>query len=367
MKILSTTIGRYIASNYIRNLLMLTLILLCVVYIFDVIELIRRASKQDDISISLVAAMGLLKMPEAGQVMLPFAVLFSAMFTFWQLSRRSELIIMRASGYSVWQFLTPILVVSMIAGLILIMMVNPLGAMLLGRFKQLENRHLTPNSSQIAVFEEGLWLRQDIDKTGQYAILHAARVSQPDWILKDVTLFEFMPDNSFKSRIDAQTARLIKGRWLLEKASIHNPSSESLTISQYDFSTDLTIESIEESFAAPETMSFWHLPAYIKTLESTGFDATRLKVYYQTLWAQPLLFMAMVLLAACVSMRPPRFSGAFILIGLGVMIGFFVFFISSYLQALGGTQQIPVILAAWSPAIISLLFGLTVILYQEDG
>jgi lipopolysaccharide export system permease protein len=49
------------------------------------------------------------------------------------------------------------------------------------------------------------------------------------------------------------------------------------------------------------------------------------------------------------------------------MIGFLIFFLSSFLQALGTSQQIPVLLAAWSPALVTLFLGLAVILNLEDG
>ena len=114
-------------------------------------------------------------------------------------------------------------------------------------------------------------------------------------------------------------------------------------------------------------MSFWRLPSYIKTLERTGFDATRLKVHYQNLLSQPLMFAAMILLAATVSMRPPRSRGTFPIIMAGVFMGFIIFFLSNFLQTLGTTQQIPPILAAWSPALISFLLGLSVVMTTEDG
>ncbi|HBR69360.1 MAG TPA: LPS export ABC transporter permease LptG, partial [Rhodospirillaceae bacterium] len=116
-----------------------------------------------------------------------------------------------------------------------------------------------------------------------------------------------------------------------------------------------------------ETMSFWRLPGYIQTLEETGFDATRLRVYYQNLLSQPLMFVAMILLAATVSMRLPRFQGGAIMFGLGVFIGFLVFFTSSFLQALGASGQIPAMLAAWSPALICFLSGVGVMMNLEDG
>src|SRR5690606_11324081 len=108
---LYNTLNRYLAKTYFYNMLMLLSVLLAVIYLFDTVELLRRASKYDDIPLMLVLQMGLLKLPEVGQVLFPFAVLFSAMFTFWHLTRRNELIVVRAAGFSVWQFLTPIIAV----------------------------------------------------------------------------------------------------------------------------------------------------------------------------------------------------------------------------------------------------------------
>jgi lipopolysaccharide export system permease protein len=124
---------------------------------------------------------------------------------------------------------------------------------------------------------------------------------------------------------------------------------------------------VENSFSSPSTMSFWRLPSHIQTLEETGFDPARLRVSYQSLLAQPLLFAAMILLAASVALRPPRTHGTLILIIVGVFLGFLIFFMSSFLEAMGSTRQIPVPLAAWSPALISFLLGLGVMMNLEDG
>lgn len=362
------TLSRYIARTYFINMLFLLLILLGIIYLFDTVELIRRASKREDVPLVLILQLGLLKLPEVGQLLFPFAILFSAMFTFWQLTRRYELIVLRSAGFSVWQFLAPVIGVAVFIGIMQMMIINPLSAVLVGKFTELEREHLSRNSSQIAFFEEGLWLRQDLDTPGHYAILHAPRIENTTWNLRDVTMLQFDSSNSFLLRVDAHRAVLKEGYWEFHGVKMHRQGATAAQeVEEYELPTALTIAEIEDSFASPDTMSFWNLPDYIRTLEATGFDATRLRVYYQNLWAQPLFFAAMVLLAACVSMRPPRQRGAFILIVLGVFIGFMVFFMSSFLQALGTSHQIPVVLAAWSPALICFLLGLTVIMNLEDG
>jgi lipopolysaccharide export system permease protein len=364
MKI-SPTLSRYLARTYIINTLFLLLALLGVIYLFDTVELMRRAGKIGEVPLPIILQMGLLKLPEVGQMLLPFAILFGAMFTFWQMTRRYELIVVRAAGYSCWQFLTPIIGVALTIGLLHITVINPLSALLLGRFQQMENTYLTRQDNQIALFKEGLWLRQGTESG--YVILHAAKVEQPSWKLKNVMALFFANDDGFLKRLDAGMASLEEGEWLFQEVTVTSPDAQPLKESVYILPTELTVADIEESFSSAAAMSFWKLPGHIRTLENTGFDASPLKVYYQNLLSQPLMFAAMVLLAASVSMRPPRSRGILNYFAAGILIGFVIFFMSSFLQALGASHQVPVILAAWAPALISLLLGLTVMMNLEDG
>ena len=176
---LSSTLNRYLARNYIVNMLFILLVLFGIIYLFDTVELLRRASKKDDVPLSLVLEMGLFKLPEVGELLFPFAILFSAMFTFWQLTRRHELVVVRAAGLSVWQFLAPIMAVAMTVGIINITAINPAGALLLGKFEAMENQYLSNRKSYATLLHEGLWLRQvqDKNKDAGHVILHAGHVN----------------------------------------------------------------------------------------------------------------------------------------------------------------------------------------------
>lgn len=362
----SNTLNRYMAAQYTRNLALGLLILLGIVYLFDTVELLRRASKREDVPFGIVLEMGLLKLPEVGQIMFPFAILFSAIFTFWQMTRRYELIIVRAAGLSVWQFLAPVMAVAIGAGILMTTLINPVGSLLLGRFDQLESNYLTTETPQITLLEEGLWLRQESENG--HVILHAGKVQLPQWELQDVMALFYGPADNYERRLDAVSAKLDNGQWLFHDVmsnEVGQGGSEKIPL--VALPTTLTSSEIEESFSDPQAMSFWKLPAFIRTMDSTGFDSARLKVHFQSLLSQPLLYAAMILLAASVSLRPPRFRGTFALAALGVLIGFVVFFLSSFLQAMGATHQIPVILAAWAPAAVSFLLGLAVMLNLEDG
>lgn len=365
---ISSTLNRYLARQYVFNMLFILVVLFGIIYLFDTVELLRRAGKKEGVPLSLVLQMGLLKLPEVGQMLFPFAILFSAMFTFWQLTRRNELVIVRSAGFSVWQFLAPVLGVALAVGIVNITVINPLGALFLSKFESLENEFLSNKKSYVTLLEEGLWLRQVQDDAEDHVILHADRIDLNAWELHKVMVLFFGPGDSFVRRIDAAKARLDEGMWTFEDVSSNRAGQrapEKLPL--VAMPTELTVRELEESFASPETLSFWELPRFIRTMENTGFDATPMKIHYQALLAQPLLFMAMILLAAAVSLRPPRFRRTMAMSVIGVMIGFLVFFMVSFLQALGASHQIPVMLAAWAPALVTLLMGLGVMLTLEDG
>lgn len=355
----------YLLRIYLSNLALLMSFLLSIVYLFDTVELMRRAGKRDDIGLGTVFQMGLLKLPDVGQVVVPFAILFSAMFTFWQLTKRNELVVARASGFSVWQFLAPIMAAAFLIGVLQITVVNPVGAILLGRFEQMENRYLKREKSLVTLFREGFWLRQA--REGGHVILHAESIAPDTWTLQGVSALFFDENDTFRSRIDAERGTLNAGAWRLEDAVINAPPSPPERVDSYTIPTELTTSEIEESFASPDTLSFWRLPGFIRTLQATGFDATRLQIHFHNLLAQPFLLCALILLAASVSLRGPRFQGVVIMVVLGIFVGFSIFFLSSFLNALGASHQIPVLLAAWSPSLICFLCGTAVLLNLEDG
>jgi lipopolysaccharide export system permease protein len=361
-----STLSRYLARVYFTNFLILLMGLLGIVYLFDTVELLRRASKFDDVPLSLVLQMGLFKLPEVGQLTMPFAVLFSAMMTFWSLTRKHELVIVRAAGLSVWQFLGPVVGVAILIGILQITVINPLGAMLVGRYASLEGTYLNRQENLISLSEQGLWLRQGEDQ-GE-VILHASKVQMPEWVLKDVMALFFDDKQNFTRRIDAKQAILKDGEWTFMEAVVNQPGRAAPSASAYiSLATPLTIGEIEESFAAPETIPFWRLASFIRTMESTGFDATALKIHMQSLLSRPLMFAAMILLAASVSLRPPRLRGTGTLIVVGVIMGFVVFFLTSFLQALGASGQLPPLISGWVAPAICFLLGVGAMMTFEDG
>jgi lipopolysaccharide export system permease protein len=55
------------------------------------------------------------------------------------------------------------------------------------------------------------------------------------------------------------------------------------------------------------------------------------------------------------------------MIATGIGTGFVLFVVSSLVGALGQSATIPVALAAWTPAAVSSMLGIAMLLHLEDG
>jgi lipopolysaccharide export system permease protein len=355
----------YLGRQFLIWVMVVFLGLAGLVLIFDIIELIRRTASRPDATFGIALEMALLKLSDTSQKIVPFAVLFGALLSFWRLNRSHEFVVARAAGVSAWQFLLPALVIAALIGSFKIMVVNPLSSVLLLRFDQMEAKYIEGKPSLLAVSATGLWLRQS-DARGQY-IVHSSRVSPNDMEFSEVTVYLFEGLDKFSGRIDAPKAWLTEGSWLVRNARITLPDGIVRDVAEYRLKTELTPATIYDSFAAPETMSFWNLPSFINELEDAGFSGLRHRLHWYAQLADPLLLCAMILIAATFSLRPARRGGTGIVLAAGIGTGLLLHFLTDIVFALGLTASIPVMLAAWTPAGVATLLGLSMLFHLEDG
>ena len=123
------------------------------------------------------------------------------------------------------------------------------------------------------------------------------------------------------ARVEAPRARLLPGQWVLEDAVVFNADRSAGPRQAVLFPTELTPDRIENSFASPDTLSFWALPGFIEVLEAAGFSAVRHRLHFQSLLALPVLACAMALLSAGFSMRSSRRGGVARMLAAGVAGG----------------------------------------------
>lgn len=371
------TLWFYIARRFLFMMAATFLAVVTLVVIVDLVELLR-SNKQGSAGFLDLLGMAALHAPSITITAAPFAVLLASMMCFAMLARSSELVVTRAAGVSAWRLISPAIVVSVVLGIFAFSVYNPIASAFAARFETLEQRFFERSSSRLAVSSAGLWLRQG-GAEGQ-TVIRAKRASSTIEQLWDVAIFQFDQNDRLIRRLRAETAVLEERAWkltdvrrwdLLDAAAEDRDAALTETVAiridEMLIPTDLTVEHINDSFAAPQTISFWKLPGFIDILENSGFSSDRHRMHWFSLLSAPVIFVAMVLIGAAFSMRHARFGGLGIMALGCVMSGFGYFFLSDIANALGASGSVPVPLAAWAPPLSAVLFAVGLLLHLEDG
>jgi lipopolysaccharide export system permease protein len=362
---MTNTLGRYFAGRFVISAVGAFASIFILLVLVDYIEMVRKTSGLVSVSAITVAKTSLYRVPQLLEKMMPFCVLIGAMTCYLALSRRLELVVARAAGVSAWQFIAPALASSIVLGFLATVAYNPMSANLRELSKRMEAELFGSASGGGIQDASGFWLNQ-VASDGQW-IINAARSEQQGVRLTGLTVFKFDNDYQFKERIEAREATLEEGRWAFKSARRFSLDAPPVDQDSFFIPTSLTPAQVRNSFSTPETVSFWQLPSYIRSSESSGFATAGYRLQYHKLIAQPFLLAAMVMLAASVSLRFFRFGGVQKMVLSGVGAGFLLYVLSKVTEDLSKAELMHPIAAAWLPVSVGGLAGFLALLYQEDG
>ena len=369
-----TRIQRYIFGRCLIALGLVLGLFAVTIMLVDVVEQLRTVGGDIDLSPMSAIQLSLMKLPGLIEDTLAFAILVAAMIAYNQLSKSSELSVIRATGQSAWQFLAPVIVLAAVTGFVAMLILNPVGAYLSERFESTRADLLLEGGRVAERQRSDIWLRQGNDDN--QIVIHAGSVDSTGQIFQKVKFLEEgrvyengLPTSRFRfiRRIDADTATIADGFWQLTDLVENTPGNPPQSINALAIETDLDPNTLLTRFTSPNTIGFWSLPSFISQTGRAGLDTSRFTMRWFSLTSLPILYTAMALIGAIVCLRLSRLGGTSRLIAFGSGAAVALFFVTQIASSFGASGAIPAVIAAWSPALCALFLSLTVLAYQEDG
>ncbi len=359
------TLTLYIAKRFLIAILATLAVCSVLIFMIDFVELLRQSGKFGEVPARKLAVIAAMRLPAYTEFLFGFAVLTGSIGALLVLNRKSELAVMRAGGMSVWQFLWPGVLVAFLIGFLGMVAYNPMAASGRAasevRFAEAFGREANLLRAQGG----GSWLRQD--GTDGESVIGAVAASNRGLTLTGVMVFVYDRAGHFVERVDAARADLKEGFWTLTNAWVTRLGKEPEKFETYLLSTYLTPDRVQDALGTVFSVSFWELPGLIEVAEKAKLSAEKLRIQYQTLWARPLLCIAMVLLAATVSLRSFRSGRIQTMVGAGMVGGFGFFLASEISRQIGVAGLAPAWAAVWLPVAMLLIISSSVLLHQEDG
>lgn len=351
------TAALYLARLFITQLGAVLLGFFSLVLMVEVVEHLQRDAVIAGAPFLSAVTLALLKAPDSWQRTIPFALLFSSLLMFWQLERRHELVSLRAAGLPVRRLLYPFVAVTLIVMVAKIALIGPFAAGASRLHESMRGSRIQDTATTLSLSGAGLWLRQPTPSGGS-AVIRSGGFDLTTRAFQQVTVYLHDADGQFIRRVDSPTAQLDGGQWTFPDAAINEPHRPTRTEPLLWLPTTLSLSTIEENLAPPETQSIWSLPTFIEALEQSGLSTLRHQLHLQKQLAEPLLGLAMVLIAAVCSTRLARGGGALGLGLVGALVGVVVYVVTDVVGAMGSVGALSIPLAAWGPPLISMVLAL---------
>jgi lipopolysaccharide export system permease protein len=358
--------SRTIARYTVRLFLLRTIALLAgLVVVLQTLDLLGESSK-------ILAVPGnsevelwryvLLRLPQLIAQFLPFSVLLGTLITLMQLNQNSEVVVFKAAGISAHQILAPL-----IAAAFGIAVVNfAFNELVLTRTNQ---RLIAWQNAEYHQVPEGSGARGDVWTEGGGDLLHAASIegTGPATILRKVTIYERSGDSRLAEVIRAESARPVAGGWRLEGATRFDVASGRRTDEgTLHFPSTIGPERFVSVTVDPDRTPIWDLVPIVREWRAADRPIASLEAAMYHKVSGPLSAVLMPLLGSVAAFGLARSGRLFVRAVIGLLLGFAFFVADNFMLAMGDFGAVPPILAAWSPFLLFLLIGESVLIRTEE-
>lgn len=359
----------YIVKNFLMRFLQILGGFSLIIFFINLIDTFDKI-KGSGVPFYAVITMAFLRVPEFINDIVPSLVLISSIITFFLLSSRSEITVIRIGGFFIWQILAPIIATAFLLGIFWITIFEPLSIAMNRQFSALEGKYVKHEMREVLESPNGIWLKQDnLEKAGEELVIKASKVYRKNLELDHVNIWFFDKDGEFYRRIDAEKA-LIEGKiWHLQKVIINDNTQINQHIASIAIPTDLepdfVFNKVVNNFQNVKSFSIFSLPKLISDLKASGLQSRKFEVHLHSLITKPLLFVAMVLISCYFGLNHIRSHNSAILICCGIALGLVLYITSSVLNSFGASGIISVFASTWTITSICLAAG-TLLIYRKE-
>jgi len=347
---------RYIGKAIAKATGMTLLVLVILLVFFNLVEELDQVNRGDyQMQDALLVAF--LTAPRYLFEVFPISALLGALLGLGGLAARSELVAMRAAGFSVRDIVLAVLKIGLLM-MLAVALFSELLAPPAERYAQRVRAEKLTGQPTLAT-PYGYWARDG------RAFINIRTLSS-DTGLRDVYIYEFDADNKLRLATHADSAEFSDNHWTLHGISqselaAGEVKARSLASAQWDSLLDPNLLSVV--LVRPTMLPIWELAEYIGFMRDNAQAATEYEVAFWLKVVNPIATLAMLFLAVPLVVGNRRGSSMGHRIFLGAVIGSVFFMLTRALSYIAVVFSISPMLTSFVPA--AMLVAATVALLRR--
>lgn len=344
-----TIVDKYLTKEILKYFL---IVLAVVLGIYVIVEFFDKADNflEAGLPISRVIRYLQLKLPQIIVQITPIGILLAVLIALGLMNKRNEIIALKSGGISVYFLLRAVLTVAVLLSILLFFIseiVVPITISKANRIWLIEVKKRAVLSSK----QKNIWIK------GNRAIYFIKYFNPQNKSISGVTLNFFNQEFMLAKRIDAKKGLFEQGQWVFYDImeQILDEKTETYRVQFYpqrSENVDFFPEDLKRVFKKSDEMNIAELFAYIREVESEGYDATAFRVDLHARFAFPMLTIIVCVMAIGIAAKRKGREGPSVSIAFGAVIVFLYWVLHSFCLSLGYGGLLPPLIAAWISNII---------------
>lgn len=357
------TMDLYLARTFAVRYVIILIGLTSTLQVLDLL------AKTDDILAGDGAVVGdlwhyvTLRTPQLIALFSPFVALLAAIMSLAGLNVHSEIVIMKASNWSAFRILTPLILMSVLIAALHFVFSETISVGAKAELRNWEENDFSANVPPAPDTVYDTWV------TDGNNLIKAESANRTGSILVLDQVTQYIRDENLKivSLIKADFAVFRNNKWKMFEVKEFDIRTLKITpMENLDWDTDIPPERFIALAIKADQVSLPILRKAINQLELEGHNTDHLQTMLYQKYVAPISTILMPLLAGLAAFGLHRGGNLFgrVLLSLGLGFGYFVF--NNLFVALGQYGAVPPLIAAWLPFCLFTFIGLSFILVTEE-
>ncbi|WP_323738837.1 LptF/LptG family permease [Candidatus Trichorickettsia mobilis] len=357
------TLSFYIFQLYYRSFGIISGILVGMLLLSNAFDILQRF-KSTYIPSSLFWRLMLYKIPYLINEISVLISFIAMLFFLRRITKYNELVIILCNGIPLWRLLLIPIMATLLLGIFIITVINPLGIYGLMKYEQIETKLTKRKYNNLTISQFGIFFFEEYDNSNR--IIQTKSLNPTTHEMHDVIMLFVDDRNRFIKRIDAPHVKLDNNVFqLTEPKVITNNTTEAYV--NLVIPTSLSMNSLINSFISPEMISFWELPTVINTLLKAGLPVVNYQLHYYKQLFKPLMMAATAILSCCFLSLRTRDNSHKKMVVNGILLGFTSYAAMEIILRILAYNGLKPLLAVLLPICLMIFIGSFIILHLYEA
>ena len=340
---------KYIYQKYFYSFLKVSFVFFVMIIIMNLFEEIRFLKDTDNF-ILLPFFLTLLNTPSIFFEILPFVILISAIFFFIEIIDTNELVVYKTYGITNFKIIKIIVYLTFLIGIFMVTIFYNVSSNFKFLYFEIKNEYAKDDKYLAVVTENGLWIRDKIDKKTSY--INAEKLENDN--LLNVSISQFDENFILENLIISERAIIKDKNWLLKNVVISS-NNTSEKFEQFKFKSNFDLDKILTIFENLSSLNIFKLNDLKKDYALLGYNTQIIDGYTHKLYSYPIYLSLMVCLASIIMLKIKYNRSKIFHITLGILVSVLIYYMNHFFNVIIETRDVPYFISIWGPQIIILI------------